>query len=589
MHESKEVKFQELRKNLTFKAPSIPNFYKEHGDSVMLPIILCIIDDDGGGMNLEGLRKCMTLGYSTKKSHSFYTTTIPNHDLIGSSHMEQSKDRDDEIRTSCRMHPLRPWPLQLDPSNHAPIGLLLESYSALKQSPFLECLSKKEWGKWSAQAGYTHLKSGEEWNASRKPEPPMSHGTFLLNNAMSSRLLTLISGQRRGDKSEGKQLKDVPIVRDFSEVFPEDLPGLPPARPVEFQIDLIPGAAPVARAPYQLAPYEMKELSEQLQELFDKGFIRPSSSPWVPGLVSSIKKNKKEHEEHLKEILELLKKEKLYAKFLKCKFCSEGLAGYYRRFIEGFSKIAKSITKLTQKGIKFDWGEKKENTFQLIKKKLCSAVLMQREKVIAYASRQLKIHEKNYTTHDLELGSVVFALKIWRHYLYGTKCTMFTDHKSRNPLDSWQVYLNRIVARHGIPVSIICDRDGRFTSNFWRSISESFGYRSEYEHRVSSRNRRPEREDNQTLKGYIAALRDTILEKAWANNLPPNEFNVTLSNPSWRSMNFFVVSSLEIFALSTFVGPCLTITYCTSGSGRFKDLLDRISTPKRRLFLIQMY
>ncbi|GJR76507.1 putative reverse transcriptase domain-containing protein [Tanacetum coccineum] len=132
-----------------------------------------------------------------------------------------------------------------------------------------------------------------------------------------------------------------------------------------------------------------------------------------------------------------------------------GLAGYYRRFIEGFSKIAKSMMKLTQKGIKFNWGEKEENSFQLIKQKLCSApiltlpegsedfvvyfdaphkslgaVLMQREKVIAYASRQLKIHEKNYTTYDLELGSVVFALKIWRHYLYGTKCTVFTDHKS---------------------------------------------------------------------------------------------------------------------------------------------------------------
>ncbi|GKB02351.1 putative reverse transcriptase domain-containing protein [Tanacetum coccineum] len=205
--------------------------------------------------------------------------------------------------------------------------------------------------------------------------------------------------------------------------------------------------------------------------------------------------DKKEHEEHLKAILELLKKEKLYAKFSKCEFWilkvqflgyvidsrgihvdpakiesikdwaspktpTEirqflGLAGYYRRFIEGFSKIAKSMTKLTQKGIKFDWGEKEENAFQLIKQKLCSApilalpegsedfvvycdashkglgaVLMQREKVIAYASRQLKIHEKNYTTHDLELGSVVFALKIWRHYLYGTKCTVFTDHKS---------------------------------------------------------------------------------------------------------------------------------------------------------------
>ncbi|GJS80813.1 putative reverse transcriptase domain-containing protein [Tanacetum coccineum] len=173
--------------------------------------------------------------------------------------------------------------------------------------------------------------------------------------------------------------------------------------------------------------------------------------------------DEKEHEEHLKAILELLKKEQLYAKFSKCEFWIpkvqfprvRRLAGYYRRFIEGFSKIAKSMTKLTQKGIKFDWGEKEENAFQLIKQKLCSApilalpegsedfvvycdashkglgvVLMQREKVIAYASRQLKVHEKNYTTHDLELGSVVFALKIWRHYLYGTRCTVFTDHKS---------------------------------------------------------------------------------------------------------------------------------------------------------------
>ncbi|GKC50582.1 putative reverse transcriptase domain-containing protein [Tanacetum coccineum] len=113
------------------------------------------------------------------------------------------------------------------------------------------------------------------------------------------------------------------------------------------------------------------------------------------------------------------------------------------------------MTKLTQKSVKFDWGDKAEAAFQLLKQKLCSApilalpegsenfvvycdashkglgtVLMQREKVIAYASRQLKVHEKNYTTHDLELGAVVFALKMWRHYLYGTKCVVFTDHKS---------------------------------------------------------------------------------------------------------------------------------------------------------------
>ncbi|GJR24979.1 putative reverse transcriptase domain-containing protein [Tanacetum coccineum] len=127
-----------------------------------------------------------------------------------------------------------------------------------------------------------------------------------------------------------------------------------------------------------------------------------------------------------------------------------GFAGYYRRFIEGFSKISKPMTKLTQKKVKFEWGDKQEIAFQLLKQKLCSApilalpegskdfivycdalikglgaVLMQREKVIAYASRQLKIHKKNYTTHDLELGAVVFSLKLWRHYLYGTKCFEF--------------------------------------------------------------------------------------------------------------------------------------------------------------------
>nr|GEY17101.1 putative reverse transcriptase domain-containing protein [Tanacetum cinerariifolium] len=283
-------------------------------------------------------------------------------------------------------------------------------------------------------------------------------------------------------------------------------------------------ATPVARAPYRLAPSEMKELSKQLQEISEKHFIRPTSSPWgspvlfvkkkdgsfrmcidyhlrsgyhqlrvreqdvpktafrtryghyefhvMPFRLTNAPANEKEHKEHLKSILELLKKEKFrgihmdLAKIESIKDWASpktpteirqflGLAGYYRRYIEGFSKIAKSMMKLTQKGIKFDWGEKEENAFKLIKQKLCSApilalpegsedfvvycdashkglgaVLMQSEKVIAYASRQLKVHEQNYTTHDLELGSVVFALKIWRHYLYETKCTMFTDHKS---------------------------------------------------------------------------------------------------------------------------------------------------------------
>ncbi|GJX16293.1 putative reverse transcriptase domain-containing protein [Tanacetum coccineum] len=134
---------------------------------------------------------------------------------------------------------------------------------------------------------------------------------------------------------------------------------------------------------------------------------------------------------------------------------SEASRGSDSSFIENFSKIAKSLTILTQKSKTFDWGEEQELAFQTLKDKLCNApvlalpngpedfvvycdasgiglgcVLMQRGKVIAYASRQLKIHEENYTTHDLELGAVVFALKIWRHYLSGTKSVIYTDHKS---------------------------------------------------------------------------------------------------------------------------------------------------------------
>nr|GEW47688.1 hypothetical protein [Tanacetum cinerariifolium] len=149
-------------------------------------------------------------------------------------------------------------------------------------------------------------------------------------------------------------------------------------------------------------------------------------------------KTQKEHVEHLRLVLELLKKEKLYARFSKCDIwlrevqflghVINGLARYYRRFIEIFSKIAKSLTILTQKSL-----PEGPEDFMVY----CDAfgiglgcVLMQRGKVIAYASRQLKIHEKNYTTHDLELGAVVFALKIWRHYLHGTKSVIYTDHKS---------------------------------------------------------------------------------------------------------------------------------------------------------------
>jgi hypothetical protein len=132
-----------------------------------------------------------------------------------------------------------------------------------------------------------------------------------------------------------------------------------------------------------------------------------------------------------------------------------GMAGYYRRFIMDFSKLAAPLTRLTRKGEKFEWTEKCEENFQELKNRLSTApvlalpiageeftiycdaskiglgcVLMQKGRVIAYASRQLKQHEQNYPTHDLELAAVIFALKIWRHYLYGEHTEIYTDHKS---------------------------------------------------------------------------------------------------------------------------------------------------------------
>ncbi|GKB74052.1 putative reverse transcriptase domain-containing protein [Tanacetum coccineum] len=181
------------------------------------------------------------------------------------------------------------------------------------------------------------------------------------------------------------------------------------------------------------------------------------------GKLVEIDKTREEHVEHLRLVLELLKKEKLYAKFSKCEFWLREVQ-FLGHVINGngihvdpskIEAIAKSLTILTQKNKTFDWGEEQELAFQTLKDKLCNApvlalpdgpedfvvycaasgiglgcVLMQRGKVIAYASRQLKVHENNYMTHDLELGAVMFALKIWRHYLYGTKSVIYTDHKS---------------------------------------------------------------------------------------------------------------------------------------------------------------
>ncbi|KAL0544214.1 hypothetical protein IC582_019327 [Cucumis melo] len=410
----------------------------------------------------------------------------------------------------------------------------------------------------------------------------------LLRKGCTAFLAHIVVVQREKLKPE-----DVPVVKEFLEVFPDDLSGLPPDREIEFTIELLPGIAPISQAPYRMASSELKELKMQLQELVDKGCIRPSVSPWGAPVLFVKKKDgtlrlcieyrqlnkvtirnkyplprindlfdqprgaalfskidlrsgyhqlkvresdiakrafrtryghyefrvmpfgltnaptafmdlmnrifhqyldqfvivfiddilvysvdRESHEEHLRIVLQTLRDKQLYAKFSKCEFWLEqvvflghvvsakgvsvdpqkveavvnwerpnsvtevrsflGLAGYYRRF-----------------NAKFEWSDKCEQCFQELKKRLvttpilalpvtgkdyviyCDAsrlglgcVLMQDGKVIAYASRRLKEHECNYPTHDLELAAVVLALKIWRHYLFGEKCHIFTDHKS---------------------------------------------------------------------------------------------------------------------------------------------------------------
>ncbi|KAL0463175.1 UNVERIFIED_CONTAM: Transposon Tf2-12 polyprotein [Sesamum latifolium] len=391
---------------------------------------------------------------------------------------------------------------------------------------------------------------------------------------------------------------EVPVVREFPDVFPEELPGLPPHREVDFEIETIPGAAPISIAPYRMAPSELKELKKQLEELLDKGFIRSSISPWgapvlfvkkkdgsmrlcidyrqlnritiknkyplprIDDLLDQLKgatvfskidlrsgywqlrveegsisktafrtryghyefvvmsfgltnapaafmslmnktlqsfldqfvivfiddiliysRSPEEHEQYLRTVLQILREKQLYAKFSKCEFWMEeiaflghvvskegvqpdpakvraiprweppknvsevrsflGLAGYYRRFVKDFSVVSKPLTNLLKKNTPFNWNDRCAQSFEELKRRLTSTpilalssadggyvvytdasrqglgcVLMQHGKVIAYASRQLRPHEINYPTHDLELAAIVHALKIWRHYLW---------------------------------------------------------------------------------------------------------------------------------------------------------------------------
>lgn len=397
--------------------------------------------------------------------------------------------------------------------------------------------------------------------------------------------------------------EEVHVVKDYLDVFPEELPGMLPDRDIEFFIELLPDTGPISKRPYRMPTNDLEEIKKQIKELLEKGYIRRSSSPWgapvllvekkdgslrmvvdyralnevtiknkyplpmindlfdqlqgakvfskidlrlgyhqlkiqekdIPktaftmryglyeytvmsfGLTNApayfmsmmnkvfmefldkfvvvfiddilvYSKNEEEHKEHLRLVLEKLREHQLYAKFSKCEFwlkevgflghviSGEGIAvdptkvqsvtewlaptsvgeirsflghaGYYRRFIENFSKIAKPMTALLKKDTKLQWTEECEASFQELKKRLTTApvlilpdirkdsqvycdasrlglggVLMQDGRVVSYASQQLRLH-------DLELAAVVHALKTWRHFLIGNHCDVYMDHKS---------------------------------------------------------------------------------------------------------------------------------------------------------------
>nr|KYP39906.1 Retrovirus-related Pol polyprotein from transposon 17.6 [Cajanus cajan] len=231
-----------------------------------------------------------------------------------------------------------------------------------------------------------------------------------------------------------------------------------------------------------------------------------------------------------------------------------GLAGYYRRFIEGFSKIVAPLTQLTRKEQPFIWTDACERSFEELKRRLttspvlvlpdsgepfdvyCDAshqglgcVLMQHGKVVAYASRQLKNHERNYPTHDLELAAVVFALKIWRHYLYGARFSVFSDHKSlkylfdQKELNMRQRRWMEFLKDYDFQLMYHPDRDPRFTSRFWQSLHQALGTKLKLS---SAYHPQTDGQSERTIQSLEDLLRACVLDHlgSWEEILPLVEF-----------------------------------------------------------------
>ncbi|CAL8996744.1 unnamed protein product [Prunus brigantina] len=510
-------------------------------------------------------------------------------------------------------------------------------------------------------------------------------------------------------RDNGFKLEEIPVVREFPDVFPEDLPGLPPHREIEFIIELVPRTNPISQAPYRMAPAELRELKTQLQELLNKVTVRNKYPlPRIDDLFDQLKgakvfskidlrsgyhqlrireedvpktafRTRYGHYEFLvmpfgltnapaafMDLMNIvfrrtLRRRQLYAKFSKCQFWLDRIS-FLGHVIsaEGIYVDPQKIeavmnwpqpTSVTEIRIKFEWSDECEKSFTELKTRLTTApvlalpddsgnfviysdasqqglgcVLMQHGKVIAYASRQLKKHELNYPVHDLELAAVVFALKIWRHYLYGETCQIFTDHKSLKylkfsgsiayfrgryvplmvemrklrvgldvndqgallatlhvrpkpsgllqplPIPEWKweritmdfvfklprtqnkhdevwvivdrltksahflpvranytlnklakIFMDEIVRLHGVPVTIVSDRDPRFTSRFWAKLNEAFGTQLQFSTAFHPQTDGQSERTIQTLEDMLRACA-LQFRGDWDEKLPLMEF-----------------------------------------------------------------